>query len=471
VSLLLLLLSPALAAPGVTISGSCPGPMTVSADRLSPDADFTVLGASVLGGESLPAGPCAGTPSGLDLSTLRHRDTHTADAAGAWVLDRTFEGRHCGAWVQVLDTGTCSLSEPRPLRGEVCDNGVDDNMDGRLDCDDAACAGHRLCHPDDDWVNISGGVMAGTWAYSIAAMEDGTLFVGSTGPDEPMAGVWRSLDMGSSWHTLPLPDDAGVFEVAVSPTGVVFASDWEKPVVYRSGDGGDSWTVHEIEDKCTGEVVNRTTRFAFSPTTGTVFVGAGWLPSITQGVFRSVDGGITWANRCQDPGEVSTIALGMVHGGALVVGGEGGQGVFLSHDDGITWEESSDFRPDGVAQSFDMAVDPFDTYYAANQIPPGVEGGIWSAAGGDVWSPAGVLGTRPMAVEATVDHVVAGTRWDGIHLSQDGGASFQLHSDGWPEGAVVPYIEVRGMVIDSAGYAYAVSPAGSGGVFRSVRPL
>ena len=63
---------PALAAPSVTVSGDCPGDVTIDVTGITPGGTIGIMWgtASPGGGETIPAGPCAGVES--ELTTLRY---------------------------------------------------------------------------------------------------------------------------------------------------------------------------------------------------------------------------------------------------------------------------------------------------------------------------------------------------------------------------------------------------------------
>lgn len=94
----------------LSIAGSCPGPLTVTATGATPDARVTFLRATGTGNAEWPAGPCAGTQLGLDGSVRRLR-TIAADANGVAEFTLTVPPSACGVvLVQALDTNTCTTS-------------------------------------------------------------------------------------------------------------------------------------------------------------------------------------------------------------------------------------------------------------------------------------------------------------------------------------------------------------------------
>ncbi|PKA83417.1 putative secreted protein (Por secretion system target) [Ulvibacter sp. MAR_2010_11] len=91
--------------------------------------------------------------------------------------------------------------------------------------------------------------------------DDNTIFVGAMGPlfrNDTNRGVYRSTDGGDTWEQkLFVSDSTGVIDMAIHPSNgdIVYAASWERirrperrqyggatSRLYRSLDGGDSWT-------------------------------------------------------------------------------------------------------------------------------------------------------------------------------------------------------------------------------------
>ena len=105
-----LLLSSLATASTLTLTGTCGGPVVVDVIGLTPGGKVAVLTAGSEGSTPLPAGPCAGVPSGLD-GTLTLRKIFTADGSGELHLlpDLPAPGT-CNLRVQMVDVSSCTLT-------------------------------------------------------------------------------------------------------------------------------------------------------------------------------------------------------------------------------------------------------------------------------------------------------------------------------------------------------------------------
>jgi photosystem II stability/assembly factor-like uncharacterized protein len=127
-----------------------------------------------------------------------------------------------------------------------------------------------------------------------------TLLVGSAS-----GGVWKSEDSGTTFK--PVFDKAGVQSigaVAFDPTNhdvmwVGSGESWTRNSVsigngvYKSTDGGDTWTRMSLPN------VERITRILVHPTDGNIVYvcapGALWSDSPDRGLYKTSDGGRTWS--------------------------------------------------------------------------------------------------------------------------------------------------------------------------------
>jgi photosystem II stability/assembly factor-like uncharacterized protein len=208
---------------------------------------------------------------------------------------------------------------------------------------------------------------------------------------------------------------------------------------------------------------------------GTIFVG-----SISGGVRKSTDGGITWAAVNQGLDDLRVVALSMDASGPRKVYAGVSGGLFVTNDGGATWQKAitgtitsvaADPNRTGVvyavfvnnlangsirksidggstwttlfpttAAIFNTAIDPAnpDILYA----PTVGHGAFKSTDGGQHWSPMSTL--TPAAIwTIALDPVnsqllYAGTNEDGIWKSTDAGTTWQ-QAVAWPLSRVLAY--------------------------------
>ncbi len=187
-------------------------------------------------------------------------------------------------------------------------------------------------------------------------------------------GVWKTTDAGTVWS--PIFDKqpvASIGAIAVAPSDpeTIYAGTGESDIrsdlssgngVYKSGDGGSTWTHMGLED------ARQISRIVIDPQDSkVVYVGAlghAYGPNEQRGVYKSVDGGAHWA-KVLDQGPqigVSDLAICARNPRLLFAGtwnahrppwstyapieGPGG-GLYRSQDAGKTWSRLSNGLPEG----------------------------------------------------------------------------------------------------------------------------
>ncbi|MEZ5305747.1 MAG: hypothetical protein R2684_01245 [Pyrinomonadaceae bacterium] len=194
-----------------------------------------------------------------------------------------------------------------------------------------------------------------------------TYYMGTTG-----GGVWKSEDMGLTWRNISdgyfTTGSVGAIAVSESDTNVVYVGMGEHAVrgvmthhgdgVYKSTDAGRTWKKMGLEAS------QHISRIIIDPKDpDTVFVavqGALYSPSEERGVYKSVDGGVTWkkvlyvnpqigaADLSIDSKNSRIMYAAMWEHGRLpwkVISGPG-SGLFKSVDSGETWKELKQGLPE-----------------------------------------------------------------------------------------------------------------------------
>jgi photosystem II stability/assembly factor-like uncharacterized protein len=177
-------------------------------------------------------------------------------------------------------------------------------------------------------------------------------------------GIWKTTDAGTVWT--PIFDgqpvgSIGAIAVAPSDPKTIYAGTGESDVrsdlssgdgVYKSSDGGASWTHVGLED------TRQISRIVVDPqNANVVYVGAlghAYGPNAERGVYKSVDGGAHWAKVLDQGPDIGISDLAICSGNPQIlfagtwhthrppwstyapIDGPGG-GLFRSQDAGKTW--------------------------------------------------------------------------------------------------------------------------------------
>lgn len=166
-------------------------------------------------------------------------------------------------------------------------------------------------------------------------------------------GIWKSIDGGSTW--IPLTDSqaslsTGTIALDPSHPDVIYVGTGEAndngdsyggAGILKSSNGGASWTSYP------GPFVGQSiAQIAVSPTNSNVVLAGG-----STRLYRSADGGATWtavlagsqvsAVLFATEGKTALAAVGNVYGGA-------GSGIYKSTDAGVTWTKLTGAASNGL---------------------------------------------------------------------------------------------------------------------------
>jgi photosystem II stability/assembly factor-like uncharacterized protein len=224
-------------------------------------------------------------------------------------------------------------------------------------------------------------------------------------------GVWKSDDDGRTW--IPIFDSQptqsiGAIAVAASNPRIIYVASGEglhRPDlsvgngVYRSNDAGQTWTHLALED------AQQIPSIAVDPRDANrvyaAVLGHPYGPSAQRGVYRSVDGGLTWSKVLDrganigssfvriDPNDANTLYAGFWHARSgpwedkTMYNGPLG-GLYKSTDGGDHWRQLTAGLPEGLSQ-IDVAAAPSarGRLYAtvATSSNPAAQGGAAPSVG------------------------------------------------------------------------------------------
>jgi pyrimidine-specific ribonucleoside hydrolase len=279
-------------------------------------------------------------------------------------------------------------------------------------------------------------------------------------PDDPQIGyavaefgIYRTTDGGARWARLPVAPDLQVAAVTASPSPphVIYAlsihSGGRREVrLWSSSDDGEIWKqgakIEAARDWEPAAVLADPAR------PGTVYA------RVPRGVFRSTDGGASWARASAGlpVGKLSSLAVDPARSGALYAGTRNGD-VFRSTDYGKSWTKAArglDGEVTGIAVS---AAD--GSVYAGTSPPSRTDaveiggGAVYrSADGRGPWRRGGrgLAGwhVEGLAADATTPGRALAATEQGIFVTRDGGSTWaeRVHN------LVAP--SVAGLAVDPA---------------------
>ena len=100
------------AGPLLSVTGNCPGPVTITVTGVTPGAMVSIYGSKQAGNTTIGTGNCAGTM--LDLKRAHLLRTNIADNNGEVSLRVRLNANRCGQRLQAIDLSSCATSNVAP---------------------------------------------------------------------------------------------------------------------------------------------------------------------------------------------------------------------------------------------------------------------------------------------------------------------------------------------------------------------
>ena len=272
-------------------------------------------------------------------------------------------------------------------------------------------------------------------------------------------GVWKTTDGGNTW--LPLTDETpissvGALGVAPSNHDIIYVGTGEAAPrgdmtygdgVYKSVDGGKSWTHIGLED------TRQIGALIVDPHDPNIVLvaafGHAFGPNAERGVFRTADGGKSWKKVLYKNEQTGAIDVAFDPNDPRIVyaalwqarrqpwnfsSGGPGSGLYRSSDGGVTWKQlSGNGLPQGLLGRIHVSVSAANSRRVYAMIEA-ADGGLYrSDDGGEHWqriNDDGRLSQRAwyfstiLADPKDADTVYAENT--GLFRSTDGGKTFEL---------------------------------------------
>ncbi|PYQ14911.1 MAG: hypothetical protein DMF80_11245 [Acidobacteria bacterium] len=284
---------------------------------------------------------------------------------------------------------------------------------------------------------------------TVAPSDPSIVYVGTGEPNNRQSsswgqGVYRTSDGGKTWTHLGLADSHHIGRIVVHPANpdVVYVAAvghlWgpnKERGLYKSSDGGKTWTNTKFVDEDTGFV-----DVAMDPQSPNILYAASYQRRRTpfgysgggpgSALWKTTDGGAAWkklSGGLPTEGDLGRIGVDVYRRDprivyALVEHAKEG-GIYRSEDRGETWKKVSD-------------TNPRPSYYSQVHVDPSNDQRVWVLGAAMFYSEDGGKTFRTDLVQkihgdyhalwidpANSDHMLAGSD-GGIHLSWDRGRSW-----------------------------------------------
>ena len=286
-------------------------------------------------------------------------------------------------------------------------------------------------------------------------------------------GIYRSLDGGSTWTQMGLEDSEHIGKIIVHPNdsdvvwvaaeGPLWSSGGERGV-YRTRDGGETWDLVLEIDQDTGatdleiDPANPDVLYAASyqrrrHTWGFLAGGSG------SGIHKSTDGGETWKRLSGGlpSGDLGKIGLAISPQKPSVVyatieAAPDVKGLYRSADGGESWQKRSSYTSGGTGGHYYQ-----ELYASPHQFDRIYQMDVWTQVSDDGGATFRKLGAKDQHAD---NHALAFDPRDPNHLiaGTDGGVYETFdHGATWRYHTNLPLTQVYKLAVDNASPFYNVA--------------
>lgn len=327
----------------------------------------------------------------------------------------------------------------------------------------------------------------------IAVVEDrpGTLFVGAAS-----GGLWKTDNYGTTWTSLfDAQPNSSIADVALSASDseTVWVGTGEPNNrqsssfgngVYRSDDGGRHFTHMGLDE------TRHIGRVLIHPSDSLrVFVAAVgnlWAPSAERGVYRTLDGGLSWElvlfidedtgviDMAMDPRNPNVLFAAAYQRRRVpwgFAGGGPGSGLYKSNDGGAHWRRLSTGLPEAPIGRIGIDIFRSDSRIVYASVEHRTEGGVYrSVDRGESWEKVNELNPRPMYYSKIRldpnDENRVYLLSSAFYVSTDGGKTFVRNTKMTPTYDVGVHGDHHALWVDPSNSRHMIL-GGDGGLYLS----
>jgi glucose/arabinose dehydrogenase len=300
----------------------------------------------------------------------------------------------------------------------------------------------------------------------VYAAGEGTNSQGLVVRSQDSGTTWTAVFTGAG-----LQYGGGFHAVAIDPaiTTTAYAAGSElnltytgQGVIYRTLDGGNSWTRVLTTPTSTDKWADFYALAVNPVTPSIIFAGGYESPASSYAVvYRSTDGGTSWTQVLTEStsAQFTSLVIHPLTPTIVYASSQAHKYVFRSTDGGDTWEQVR------VERGFRMVIDPPTTIYASDdwreidRSTTGGDSGTWAKVGGNT---AGLIQAMAIDLAPTPSVLYLGFRAEGVYKSTDGGVTWTPHNEG-----IQPTLAPRDIDVDPQDRDKLFAAAGCDGGWTS----